>query len=509
MSYNHNSEADFAASELARLFVDSPSLCFPPSRVPRSLSATASYEASTSPWPKADGVVSVLESGDQKQHDIAIEYKRQQEGIHGLLTAIGQAQAYLHKGYSGAVLVVPSAYPSLNQPGPYVRNVLENACAAKAIGVFRYDPPDSASPTPFANRLFCERMLEVSGQAVRISQPASRPRTQWVHMREGSTTRDAFFRFLQTAKKLSADDAPFAPTIPAELTSAIRRLSPERTAEDYLSNTVDNTKFLNRVWRTFWFNWIATTEVLTPWRKEGNLYIVNNAFTRIQKDDNTGKSQIFEGRRNSLKDLLVDQLNRGQINEETAWEQFASGITRPGKQNKQGVRDRAHSYREDLDSSLAQLNWIDVAGRPTDYGYHYMTLCERYGGANSPAAIEYVGATLLQTGHYASFLHYIYRLSEGFFFTDPLAFTKVSGDIPVFNETSYGEYLTRLECELSENLKVMRKVSGRLRPRRRTPFQVELTLLRNYGFVNKSRYRLGVGIPVDWEKVHEGLNIEL
>ncbi len=109
MSLNHNAEADFAASELARMFVHNPSLCYPSSSLPGGLSATASYEPSSSPWPKADGLISLLETGNQ-QRDIALEYKRTQEGVHGLLTAIGQAQGYIHKGYNGAAIVVQRAH---------------------------------------------------------------------------------------------------------------------------------------------------------------------------------------------------------------------------------------------------------------------------------------------------------------------------------------------------------------------------------------------------------------
>jgi hypothetical protein len=232
-------------------------------------------------------------------------------------------------------------------------------------------------------------------------------------------------------------------------------------------------------------------------------------FTRIKKDDGTGFSQYFEGRAGSLKAVLVEKLNAGSLTEDQAWEYFATGLDIQGQQKKQGVRDRAHSNREDLDSSLSHLQWIDADGRPTDCGYRYMTLCERYGGPNSDAAVQYVGATLLQAGRYAAFLHYVYRLSEKRFSADPLAFTQTEGGNPTFNEASYAEYLSYLERRDERRAKVMRKVSGRARPRVRTPFQAELTLLRNYGFVSKRRYRLGVGIPIDWEKVLNSLSVEL
>jgi hypothetical protein len=508
MSYSHNAEADFAASELARMFAADPRICYAETTRPSALSTNASYEPSSSPWPKADALVSLLEAGTRVQRDIAVEYKRQQEGVHGLLTAIGQAHSYLHKGYSGAAIVVPSNYVSHASPAQYVKEVLDQVSKSKAIGVFRFETPDLSSPTPYAGRLHTVRPMELitTGTSVAVS---SRPQTQWVHMREGSTTRDAFFRFLQTAKLLSANSPVPKPAIPTGLKNAIARLAPGKDASAYLANTADD-KFLTRVWRAFWFEWVATPEVLTPWNLAGGQYSTPNVFTRIAKDDGSGNSQIFEGRADGLKENIVKQLNDGSIDEARAWEQFASGIKRTGMQKKQGVRDRAHSYREDLDSSLAQLQWIDNDGRPTDYGYRYMTICERYGGANSPAAIEYVGASLLQTGRYGSFLHYVHRLSERKFASNPLEFAKTSaGGDPVFNEESYGEYLAYLEDCLADELKVMRKVSGRSRPRVRTPFQAELTLLRNYGYVSKTRYRLGVGIPIDWERVVEALSIDL
>lgn len=510
MSYTHHVGADFAASELARMLAADPSLCYSPSTLPTAVSCNASYESSASPWPKSDGVISIAEPGGRFRREIAIEYKRHQEGIHGLLTAMGQAHGYIHKGYSGALIVVPSAYSTHSSPANYVAEVLDRTSNAKAIGVFRYDDPDTSSATPFVGRIHCIRPLEIFTTAATQLAASTGPKTQWVHVREGSTTRDAFFRFLQTAKMLSAGAPPPTPNIPLELIAAIARIAPGRDPLAYLANTA-TTNFLSRVWQTFWFEWVATNEVLTPWIKTGTTYTTPNAFTRIEKDNGTGRSQTFEGRANGLKEELVLRLNAGTITEPESWELFAAGIpSSTGTQSKQGVRDRAHSYREDLDSSLMQLQWIENDGYPTDYGYRYLGICERYGGPNSHAAEEYVGATLLQTGRFASFLHYIYRLSERVFSANPMSFTKLNaaGNL-VFNEDSYSEYLDYLEDEFVTNLKVMRKVSGRSRPRVRTVFQAELTVLRNYGFISTARHRLGVGIPIDWERVLEGLNLEL
>lgn len=506
----HNLEADFAASELARQFVATPSLCYDALALPSGISATASFEISSSPWPKSDGLVSIIETSTGVQLNIALEYKRQAEGIHGVLTAIGQAQGYIHKGYHGAAIVVPRLYATHANPAAYVDAVLSHLGGCKSIGVFHYDAPDLTSSTPFHGRLHCVRPFDVTSTVPSGVLIAGRgATTQWVHTREGSTTRDAFFRFLQIAKSYTTGIGTL-PRLNPDLVAAIGRIAPGIDPYWYLSSTSDN-RFISEVWRGFWFTWVVTPHVLVPWIKVGTVYQTPNAFTEIDKDDGSGKSQIFEGRANGLKENLVDLLNAGTITEASAWEYFAAGMTSgAGLQNKQGIRDRAHSYREDLDSSLAKLNWIDELGRPTDFGYRFMSLCERYGGANTAIVFEYVGATMLQTGRFAAFLHYVHRLSEEIFTANPLAYTRqdASGKA-VFDETSYFDYLADIEDKLTNDLKVMRKAASRGRPRTRTTFQAELTLLRNHGFVSPTKYRLGVGLPIQWEKVIEALNIEL
>lgn len=511
MAYDHNAEADFAASEVARMLVADLGLCYEATGPrPGSISASASYEPSSAGWPKADGLLSILEGGTTVQREIALEYKRPQEGIHGLLTAIGQSHGYLHKGYSAAAIVIPKQYSSHATPAEYVRDVLDEISGSRSIGVFAYNPPDTTNVTPFSGRIQCIRPFVFAAGGGKVRPAGHGPRTQWVHMREGSTTRDAFFRFLQMAKRLSAEPTAALPVLRKEIVSAISRLAPGKDPVEYITNTADS-KFLTRVWQFFWLEWLATPEVLTPWRYSGGLYAAPGAKTRILRDDGIDFSVLWEGRANGLKETIASMLNQGTINEARAWELFVSGIKiTDGGQNKQGIRERAHSYREDIDSSLAQLQWIDDDGRPTDQGYRYMTICERYGGANSQAAKDYMGATLIQTGRYASFLHYVHRLSEQKFAANPLAYTRVGSDQrPVFNEDSYWEYLQDIEEKMTSELRVMRKVSGRARPRIRTTFQAELTLLRNYGFVSPARHRLGVGIPIDWEQVVQALNVEL
>jgi hypothetical protein len=47
VSYNHHTEADFAASELARMFAGDRSLCYAAEPAPAAISSSASYEGSS------------------------------------------------------------------------------------------------------------------------------------------------------------------------------------------------------------------------------------------------------------------------------------------------------------------------------------------------------------------------------------------------------------------------------------------------------------------------------
>jgi hypothetical protein len=515
MSYIHNEEADFAGSELARMFVADSGLCYSEINVRDrpNFSAFATNEHGNSQWPIADGIISLVKTGTNNgQDDIALEYKRISEGVHGLLTAIGQTLAYLDKGYNGAVMVIPREYSSHNNPAEHVISVLNTNGIDSRVGVFDYTPPNKDYSHPFGGRIRCIRPLNVGAVRQGIVPRTGRPTTQWVHLREGSTTRDVIFGFLKSAVRLSCggvDQVAF--DIPEELVAAVNRTNPNANIAEFLSYTSDDT-FNSRVWRDFWFTYVATRDVLTPYIRVNGVYRVQNARTKVLKDDGSGYSQIFEGRVNSLKEFLVSNLNAGEISEDQAWEAMANGYVQTGGQNKQGVRERAHSYREDVDSAVAQLNWIDSGSFPTEEGYKFVALCERFGGANSSAAIEYFGATLIQAGHFGTFLHYVHRLSEEIFTANPLEFTRQERNRPVFNEDSYWEYLERIQDHLSNDLKVMYRVAGRDRNRVRTIFQAELTFLRKYGFLPESRnkrYRLGVGLPINWVKVHDAMQVVL
>ena len=66
-------------------------------------------------------------NGRKEDVQIALEYKRPNETVHGILTAIGQAFAYISKGYQGAVIVIPDSYPSCSDPAAQIINFINTA----------------------------------------------------------------------------------------------------------------------------------------------------------------------------------------------------------------------------------------------------------------------------------------------------------------------------------------------------------------------------------------------
>ena len=172
------------------------------------------------------------------EYSIALEFKRPNEGLHGVLTAIGQSHAYLRKGYAGSVIVIPSSYAGFGDPGPYVKDVLDLTSKSEAIGVFTYSRPDMSKVSPFAGKLHIHRTLKIDAAAPIVAAiPHARTETQWAHVREGSTDPDAFFKYLQAVKLLGGGGiAPVAPNIPATMRDAIERVRPQRSPEKYMSN---------------------------------------------------------------------------------------------------------------------------------------------------------------------------------------------------------------------------------------------------------------------------------
>jgi len=260
---SHDLYAAWASSEVALSFQSNPQLCF--DTPPQSIVVFASHERDRS-WPRSDGVVIVEDPGNVI-FSIALEFKRQNEGIHGVLTAIGQAHAYLNKNFSAAAIVIPRIYESHNDPGTFVGNVLRNNSPDLPIAVFTYEDPDPSRPRPFERKMSCVHKLTLDTQR-RIAEAnvAARVETQWGHVREGSSDPDAFFRYLQIAKSGSFENANEAElSLPGEVTDAIEQNSPGAVPKKYLSNTSGDS-FSDRVWRAFWFTHVLTPTTIPIWR---------------------------------------------------------------------------------------------------------------------------------------------------------------------------------------------------------------------------------------------------
>lgn len=444
-------------------------------------------------WPIPDGRISAEITAHK--FEVAIELKRTNEGLHGVLTAIGQAQAYLYKGYSGSAIIIPNCYDSFASPGGYVKNVIDATRSDLPIGVFTYAHPDTTNSSPFLNKLICVRPIGLSNASMigtgnfLVNQKST---TQWAHLREGSTEAFAFYKYLQIAKKQNAT-SPVEPIfdVPQELIDAAIRLKPTVNPLFYLCNA-SGTAFHDTIWRCFWLENVLTNAVATIWNKNASIYTVNAVPTNLKLDDNSPK-MFFASRTDSIKYKIVSKLNNGVISEDEAWEIFAINI-----------HNRAHSYREDVDSGLEHLGLIEADGKPSESGYKYVDACERTNDCHSGKPNLILGASILKEGSLGAFLHYIYKVSEKKFKTNPLAFTtqKPNGKID-FNQK---DYLAFVQNELVNTLNVMNTSTLRGGVAR-ADFQAEFAILRKFDFV--SSFRIGVGLEINWPLIQEYLEYEI
>ena len=483
---SHDLEAAWASSELARKIISTPELCF--STVTTGLNAFAGRDGNKN-WPFADGVIDVELEGEIGRHLIAVEYKRPNEGTHGILTAIGQSHAYLKKGYSASVMILPSTYPSLNDVGTYVSEVIDETSRRSDIGICTYEPPDSSSATPFKNKLHVHKnfLVDVSATGSPASS-ISKIETQWAHVREGSTEPDAFFRYLSALKLVGGIDAvqpEFLP--PRQLLNAVNKIDPSADAVQYLSYSSGDSVH-DKAWRYFWFTNVLCRKMMIGWKKDpSGEFVQNHQESKILKIDGSGKKQFFSGRKDSVKTKCVEGLNKGRITEDEAWQKLAKNF-----------RSRAHSYREDIDSGLEKIGFIETSGRMTEAGYKFLEACEKSQNANSPIPLSLMAKSLLVDGGFNSFLHYVHKLSDEKFKDNPLEFTcNASGKLK-FESTKYIEWL---EEQLADELNVLRKVSVR-GGKTRKPLQGELAILRAFKILLPG-WRVGVGLPINWPEVQK------
>ena len=492
---SHDTEAAYASSEVADIIMLNQNNFFGNYGTQGAWSVYAGREGGHQ-WPLADGVI-LAENSTYNDIKIAFEYKRPNEGVHGILTALGQSFAYLEKGYDASVMVIPEAYSSHSTPGQHVRRVLEATSPDVPISIYTYNSPNLSATRPFHGKLQCVRDISLPScrtiTRTTTTTTTGSVSTLWAHMREGMSHPDAFFRFCQGVKVVTATGEDLsAIRLPNELIAAIRRIDANADPYKYLSNTPGDT-ISDKAWRYAWFNYYFWSELIPIWNCISP-YIVNNTSTKIRIDENNYQG-LFSGRIDSIKEKLVTKLNAGTIVEDEAWEEYAKK-----------VRKDAHSYREVIDSGLYHIGYVNPEGTLTEIGYKFVEACERVGSPYIGIPLEIFKATVLQNGQYGAMLHYIYRLSEEKFDNDLFAFAQLDRNGKYkFNEQ---EYLAWIDDYFANTLHISKKTTIRAGGTRK-PFQAELAFLKKMGFVRTSgrsaAYRVGVGLEIDWPQVQSSM----
>lgn len=492
---SHDTEAAYASSEVADIIMLNQNNFFGNFGTQGAWSVYAGREGGHQ-WPLADGVI-LAENSTHNDVKIAFEYKRPNEGVHGILTALGQSFAYLEKGYDASVMVISEAYSSHSMPGQHVKRVLESTSPDVPISIYTYKTPNLSATRPFHGKLQCVRDISLPNCRV-ITRTATAATTGnvstlWAHMREGMSHPDAFFRFCQGVKIITATGEDLAGiNLPPELVAAIRRIDGNADPYKYLSNTPGDT-ISDKAWRYAWFNYYFWKNLIPIWASS-NPYVVNNTSTKIRISEDSLQG-LFSGRSDSIKEKLVNKLNEGVISETEAWEEYAKK-----------VRKDAHSYREVVDSGLYHIGYLNPEGTLTELGYKFVEACERLGTPYIGIPMEIFKASVLQNGQYGAMLHYIYRLSEEKFDTDLLAFSELDRN----GNYSFKEqdYLVWIDDYFANELHISKKSTERAGGTRK-PFQAELAFLKKMGFVRTSgrsaAYRVGVGLEIDWPQVQSSM----
>lgn len=495
---SHDTEAAYASSEVADLIMINQSSYFGTMGTSGAWSVFAGREGGHK-WPLADGVI-CAQNTTVPDVNIAFEFKRPNEGVHGILTALGQSYAYLEKGYDASVMVIPECYSSHSSPGNHIKRVIDATSPDVPISIYTYSTPNLSATRPFHGKLTCVRDIclpsckPIIRSAAGTATASGNVSTLWAHMREGMSHPDAFFRYCQAVKVVSALDENLSSiVVPKELVDAIARIDSSADVFKYLSNTSGDS-VADKAWRHVWFKFYFWNELM-PIYISKSPYVVNAQSTKIRIND-TKQQNLFSGRRDSIKSKLVDKLNTGAISEDEAWEAYAKR-----------VRSDAHSYREVIDSGLYHIGFLSPDGTLTDLGYKYVDSCERFGGSYAGIPMEILRASVLQNGQYGAMLHYFYKLSEEKFNSDLFAFSvkDASGNYKFQSD----DYLIWLDDIFTNTLHLSKKSTIRAGGTR-NPFQAELAFLKKMGFVKetsggRTAYRVGVGLEIDWPQVQNSM----
>ena len=495
---SHDLEAGFASSELANIITANPAPFFGTIGRGGNWNLRAGHESGHN-WPLTDGVLLAQNTlATVRDYQIAFEYKRPNEGIHGILTALGQCFTYLEKGYDASVMVIPQKYSAHNDPGGHIERVISATAPDVPIWLYTYSMPNMSATRPFLNKLQCVRSIDIPSSR-QIARTQNRPAagtvtTLWAHMREGMSHPDAFYRYCQSVKVVTALREDFSKIqIPASLVAAVQRIKPGADVFKYLSNTSGDS-ISDMAWRYVWFNFYFWNGLMPIFTTGAPNYTVNSTTTKIKKDV-TEYQQLFSGRVDSIKTKLVNKLNAGTITEDEAWEEYA-----------RKVHNDAHSYREVIDSGLFHIGFLSSDGTLTDLGYKYVDQCERINTADEGIPMEMLRAAVIQNGQYGALLHYIYKMSEERFSAGMFDFS--SQNAAGGYDFNSNDYMAWIDDQFANTLHISKKSTIRAGGSRK-PLQAELSFLKRLGFVKsyngRTAYRVGVGLEIDWPQVQNSM----
>ena len=501
---SHDTEAAYASSEVADIILHNQASYFGTLGTAGVWTLSAMREGSHQ-WPLADGVI-LAENATHADIKIAFEYKRPNEGVHGILTALGQSFAYLEKGYDASVIVIPEAYSSHPSPGDHVKRIIDSTVSDIPISVYTYRTPNLSALRPFMGRLTCVRDISlpscrvVSHGTTSAMSTTGSVSTLWAHMREGMSHPDAFYKYCESVKVITASGENLADIhIPVKLKAAVNRIAPTADVFKYLSNTPGDS-ISDMAWRYDWFHFYFWNDLMPIYNTPGTYpYTVNTTSTKIEMDETGALQNLFSGRVDSIKSKVVDDMNAAMGSpaaEDKAWEDYAIK-----------VRKDAHSYREVIDSGLYHIGFLNPEGSLTDLGYKYVDACERAGNAYAGVPMEILRASVLQNGQYGALIHYLYKLSEDKFDSDLYAFAQrdSSGDYKKFDS---GAYLAWLDDEFTNTLHLSKKSSLRAGGTRK-PLQAEIAFMKKLNLVRTqgryAAYRVGVGLEINWPQVQNSM----
>lgn len=481
---NHDVEAVFAASELADIFDKNQKKMFKIYKRPDVWTITAGISPDRN-WPFPDGMISAS-TGKKGDVQIALEYKRPNENVHGVLTALGQAFAYISKGYQGTAIVIPDDYPTCHNPGDQIIKFINTANAKAPIGVYTYNSALIApGKNSFKGNLKEKRALNFYSGKIKKVAGVSENSTIWVHFREGSSEFDDIYKYCYAAKQMDESKAEsFAKfPIPIELEAALKR----KKITDYyayLSHSVSAASVKNRTWRSYWFEYMAHKDVLTLYDKVGITYKVHEANSKVKTS--SGKYRTFFTK---IKKKLVDQLNTGAISEDEAWELFADNIN-----------TRAHSYRIDIEAFVYGIGFVNTDFKLTELGFRYVNSCTN-GDPFADLPRKIFAGACLNNGNMNVFLQFLNRVTENELTSNNLKWTSEikdkKGDIIgyKFDDKSYTD---EVEQEFIK-LHIIKKTTGRT-GRKRPALKAEICLLKMLE-ITDGQYRVGAALPIDWGKV--------